>query len=118
VKSKINTNKSTPQNPVYKYDDDAGEFPVSDFNKDINIFDQIPGVNDPSIEINQPFISAFTDESVVSPVTEKKLTKAQQKKLDKGQTPATPVVRTQPPAPPSPKLQDLIIHNLTNTQAV
>jgi hypothetical protein len=63
VKSKINTNKSTPQNPLYKYDDNAGEFPVTDFNKDINTIDQIPDINEPSIEINQPFTSAFTDES-------------------------------------------------------
>lgn len=32
--------------------------------------------------------------------------------------PAPPVVRTQPPAPPSPKLQELITHNLTNKQVV
>ena len=102
VKSKINTNKSTPRNPVYDYNDDAGEFPVTDFNTDINT---MPDINEPSIEINQPFISAFTDESfdvgdtvkqpIVSPVTEKKLTKAQQKKLDKGQTPEKKMTKAQ-----------------------
>ena len=32
--------------------------------------------------------------------------------------PASSVVGTQPPKPPSPKLQELITHNLTNKQVV
>ena len=146
IKSKINTNNSTPQKPIYDYNDDAGEFPATEFNKDINIINQIP--DESTFEINQPFVDTTPNESVfdikdvgetinqpfVSPKTDeiipikqtkvKKLSKAQQKKL-KSPKPEKSLSKAQlkniqkeiEKAPVQLK-QEIISNNLSNLQDV
>jgi len=98
IKSKINTNSSTPQNPIYKYNDSAGISPEVKFEESVyeipqnsnnDLIDAIQEHNELfEIDTDQT-INITKDESDQNEndnkevVKEQKLTKAQQKKLSK-----------------------------------
>ena len=92
IKSKINTNSSTPQNPIYKFNDSAGISPEVKFEK--SVYEMPQNSNDDLIDElfetdTDQTINITKDESNQNEnenkevVKEKKLTKAQQKKLSK-----------------------------------